>query len=167
MPQIEIARGYTSGSLGRVAELHGTYYHQHWGFGLFFEARVASELAEFLQRYDEKCDGFWTVWSDGRLEGSITIDGINAATEGAHLRWFIISDALRGKGAGNELINTAINFCRNNGYKKIYLWTFKGLGAARHLYEKGGFKLIAEHPGNQWGKEVTEQRFELSREDLA
>jgi GNAT superfamily N-acetyltransferase len=167
MPKIEIARGYTSGSLGRVAELHGTYYHQHWGFGLFFEARVAVELAEFLQRYDEKRDGFWTVWADGRLEGSITIDGIKAATEGAHLRWFIVSDALRGKGAGNMLIDAAISFCRNKGYRNLYLWTFEGLGAARHLYEKGGFKLVAEHRGTQWGKEVTEQRFERSWTDPA
>ena len=28
--------------------------------GAFFEAKVASELAEFMQRYDEQRDGFWT-----------------------------------------------------------------------------------------------------------
>ncbi|GAJ20768.1 unnamed protein product, partial [marine sediment metagenome] len=39
------------------AELHGTYYHDHWGFGLYFEAKVATELSEFLQRYDKSSDG--------------------------------------------------------------------------------------------------------------
>ena len=58
MPDIQIIRGYIPGSLGRVAELHGTYYHQNWGFGLFFESKVATELAAFLGRYDEKRDGF-------------------------------------------------------------------------------------------------------------
>lgn len=73
-----------------------------------------------------------------------------------------MSDALQGKGAGNQLTNIAISFCRNKGYKKIYLWTFEGLDAARHLYEKGGFKIVEEHRGTQWGNSVNEQRFECS-----
>lgn len=166
MSEIKIAKGYLPGSLGRVAELHGVYYHDHWGFGLFFEAKVAVELSEFLQRYDERRDGFWTALANGRVEGAIAIDGIHAEGEGAHLRWFIMSDALQGKGAGNRLISTAISFCRGQDYKKIYLWTFEGLGAARHLYEKRGFKLVEEHMGIQWGTAVNEQRFECSLTDL-
>jgi GNAT superfamily N-acetyltransferase len=160
MSGIRITKGYMPGSLGRVAELHGTYYNNHWGFGLFFEAKVATELSEFLVRYDESRDGFWTASVDDRVEGSITIDGIHAESEGAHLRWFIMSDALRGKGAGNRLIDTALAFCRSKGYKTIYLWTFEGLNPARHLYEKAGFRLAEEHRGTQWGNEVKEQRFE-------
>ena len=167
MSEIKIARGYVPGSLGRVAELHGAYYHDHWRFGLFFEAKVAVELLEFLKRYDERRDGFWTALVNGRVEGSITIDGIHAENEGAHLRGFIISDALRGKGIGNQLINTAISFCRREGYNRIYLWTFEGLGAARRLYEKVGFRLVEEQKGTQWGTEVNEQRFECSLTALA
>jgi hypothetical protein len=37
--------------------------------------------------------------------------------------------------------------------------TFKGLDAARHLYEKHGFSLVHEVPGTQWGTEVIEQEF--------
>jgi GNAT superfamily N-acetyltransferase len=161
MSGIEITKGYIPGSIGRVAELHGTYYHDHWGFGLFFEAKVANELSEFLGRYDENRDGFWTALHEGRVEGSITIDGIHAASEGAHLRWFIISDTLRGRGIGNRLINVAIEFCIKKGYKRVYLWTFEGLNAARHLYEKSGFKLVEQYMGTQWGAEVIEQQFEL------
>jgi GNAT superfamily N-acetyltransferase len=167
MPEIEIAKGYVPGALGRVAELHSTYYHKHWGFGLFFEVKVAEELSEFLKRYDESRDGFWTALVDGRVEGSITIDGIHAESQGAHLRWFMMSDAWRGKGAGNRLINTALSFCRSKGYPKVYLWTFEGLNAARHLYEKGGFKLAEAHTGTQWGTEVNEQRFECCLINLA
>jgi GNAT superfamily N-acetyltransferase len=167
MLEIKIAKGYVPGSLGRVAEIHGAYYHDHWGFGLFFEAKVAIELSEFLKRYDEGRDGFWTVSVDGRVEGSITIDGIHAESEGAHLRWFIVSDALRGKGAGSQLLNSAVSFCRSKGYRKIYLWTFEGLGAARHLYEKVGFGLVEEHRGRFWGTEVNEQRFECTLTLLA
>ena len=166
MPDAEIIRGYIPGSLGRVAELHGTYYHQHWGFGLFFEAKVATGLATFLNRYDEHKDGFWAALVGGRMEGSITIDGAHAAAEGAHLRWFITSDGLRGKGVGNQLISTAMAFCRSHRYKRVYLWTFEGLNAARHLYEKTGFRLVEQHKGGQWGREVKEQRFELKLDTL-
>jgi hypothetical protein len=41
------------------------------------------------------------------------------------------------------------------------LWTFEGLNAARHLYEKHGFRVTRQQLGNQWGSEVNEQRFEL------
>jgi len=161
MSSVEIVKGYIPGSIGRVAELHGTYYYEHWHFTAFFEVKVATELSEFLGRYDKKQDGLWTASLEGRVEGSITIDGIHAEKEGAHLRWFIVSDILRGRGVGNRLIKEALNFCRNKGYKRIYLWTFEGLNAARHLYEKNGFKVVEENRGKQWGTEVKEQRFEL------
>jgi GNAT superfamily N-acetyltransferase len=161
MADFEIVSGYLPGSLGRVAALHGTYYHQHWNFGLFFEAKVATELAEFLEQYDPQRDGFWTALQGGRVEGSIAIMGRHAAEEGAHLRWFILSDALRGKGAGKRLVDTAVDFCRTAGYKRVYLWTFEGLDAARHLYEQAGFRMEEQRKGSQWGTEVNEQRFGL------
>jgi GNAT superfamily N-acetyltransferase len=164
MSDIEIVRGYVPGSIGRVAELHGTYYHDHWGFGLFFEAKVAAELSAFLGRYDEERDGFWTALVEGRVEGSIVIDGVHAESEGAHLRWFIMSDTLRGQGMGHRLINAAIDFCRNKGYKRVYLWSFEGLDAARYPYEKAGFRLVEQRRGTQRGVEVNEQRFELQLE---
>lgn len=161
LPEIVIKSGYIPGSIGRVSELHGTYYHDHWGFGVYFEAKVATELSAFLSRFNESRDGIWLATVNGRVEGSIVIDGLQASDEGAHLRWFILSDALRGKKAGRKLINGAIGFCRRKGYKMIYLWTFEGLNAARYLYEDVGFKLVRQQRGVQWGIEVNEQYFEL------
>ncbi len=161
MGDVTIARGYVPGSIGRVAELNGTYYHENWGFGLVFEAMVASDLSEFLRRYDDARDGFWTAVLGGRVEGHITIDGISSESRGAHLRYFIVSDALRGRGVGNRLIASAVDFCRNAGHRKVYLWTFEGLEAARHLYEKAGVHLVEQKRGSRWGTEVNEQRFEL------
>lgn len=157
---LEIVNSYLPGVIGRITELHGAYYHRHTGFGLYFESKVASDLSEFFRRHDSRRDGIWLALADGRVEGSIVIDGIQADTEGAHLRWFIVSDALRGSGAGNLLIRSALDFCRLRNYEKIYLWTFEGLSAARHLYEKHGFQLTQEQRGRQWGAEVNEQRFE-------
>jgi GNAT superfamily N-acetyltransferase len=162
MSSVEIVNGYLPGAIGRIAELHAAYYHEHWGFGLFFESKVATELAAFLQRYDEGRDGFWLVRLGSRIEGSIAIDGHGAAKEGAHLRWFIVSDAVQGGGVGNRLIETAIRFCRQSGFRRVYLNTFEGLDAARRLYERAGFTLVKHRRGTQWGTEVNEQRFELT-----
>lgn len=153
--------GYVPGAIGRVSELHAKYYHENWGFGQFFEAKVATELSEFLNRFDQERDGFWTVCLKNRVEGSIAIDGLKAESEGAHLRWFITSSELRGRGFGNQLMESAVNFCRYNQYQRIYLWTFEGLDAARHLYEKFGFRLVQELEGAQWGTQVIEQKFLL------
>ena len=161
MSEIAVA-GYVPGAIGRVAELHAGYYSRDWDFGLYFEAKVASELAEFLRGYDAKRDGFWTVVKDGQVEGSIAIDAGKAEAEGAHLRWFIVSDALRGKGMGRRLLAAALDLCRQRAYAYVYLWTFAGLEPARHLYEDFGFRLAEQVEGEQWGRRVLEQRYVLA-----
>jgi GNAT superfamily N-acetyltransferase len=157
----DIVKGFTPGALGRIVELHGTYYSRHWGFGVFFEAKMAADLADLANRYDERRDGLWTVSVAGRVEGAIGIDGRGAPAGPAVLRWYIVSDVLRGTGVGRRLLATAVDFCRDRGYRGISLWTFAGLDAARHLYEQAGFRLAEEERGSRWGTEVTEQRFEL------
>lgn len=159
--ELKIAKGFIPGALGRVVELHGTYYARHWGFGVFFEAKMAADMAELANRYDDRRDGLWTVSLQGRVEGSIGIDGRDAPGGAAVLRWYIVSDALRGRGCGRQLLATAVDFCRERGYPRVSLWTFAGLDAARHLYELFGFRLVEEQCGSRWGTEVTEQRFEL------
>lgn len=158
---VSIHSGYLPGCIGRITELHASYYHQLVGFGLPFELKVARELAAFCERYDEQRDGLWLARDAHGVQGSIAIDGLHARESGAHLRWFITADVLRGTGMGNALLSCAAEFCRARGYEQVYLWTFEGLGAARHLYEKFGFKLALQQRGTQWGAEVNEQRFEL------
>ena len=153
--------GYVPGAIGRIAEMHARYYHREWDFGLYFEAKVATDVSAFLSRFDESRDFFKTVTLKRRVEGSIAIDGLEAEEKGAHLRWFILSEKLRGRNIGNRFMAEAINFCQARDYGSVYLWTFEGLDAARHLYEKYGFELAESFQGNQWGTPVMEQKFVL------
>ena len=153
-----ISEGYRSGCIGRIAQLHSTYYAATHGFDVGFEAKVAQELGQFCTSYENGRDGLWLA-TDEDIEGSIAIDGAHASEEGAHLRWFIISDALRGQGIGRQLLSRAIEFVDACNYKRTYLWTFNGLLAARHLYESCGFRLTHENIGTQWGSAVLEQKF--------
>ena len=161
MPNFQTATGYQPGIVGRVTQLHAQYYAAHWGFDQFFETKVATELSNFISHYDATRDCIWSAWVNGNIEGSITIDGSSEQEHSAHLRWFILSEQLRGVGAGNVLLRQAVQFCEREKFQSIYLWTFKGLDSARHLYEKYGFQLTQEQPGSQWGSNVIEQRFEV------
>ena len=151
--------GYRPGALGRITEMHADYYARRWGFGLFFERKVAREMAGFLGRFDAERDGVWLAVDAGRVVGSICIDGVDAETRGAHLRWYIVEDDYRRRGIGKILFRKAMDFCRQRGYHRVYLWTFTGLDAARHLYEGQGFRLAEEKEARSWGKPVTEQKF--------
>ncbi len=160
MSEITITSGYRPGALGKVVELHGTYYSRHWNFGLMFETQIAAGLAEFFTRFDPAHDGFWLALDGDQIVGSITIDGSRQATEGAKLRWFIADEAYAGHGLGNRLMTEAMNFCRDKNFKRVYLQTIAGLHAARHLYDKFGFKLVEEHPSETFGAPAIEQLFE-------
>jgi len=157
---VQVHAGYLPGCVGRIVELHATYYAAKAGFGVPFEAKVARELADFCQRLRPDRDGLWLAVADGRIEGSIAIDGLHADVEGAHLRWFILSDRLWGRGVGRQLLAHATAFADARRFARTYLWTFAGLDAARHLYESAGFRLAHEAAGEQWGTRVAEQRFE-------
>ena len=159
--RVSVEKGYIPGCIGRICELHARFYSKLVGFGLPFESKVARELAEFCTRYDDHRDGLWLAIYDGQVHGSIAIDGVHADGEGAHLRWFITSDEIRGGGTGTALLSAAMDFCKIRSYQQVYLWTFAGLNSARHLYEKFGFQLVHQQRGAQWGLEVDEQRFEL------
>ncbi|CAB1217275.1 bifunctional helix-turn-helix transcriptional regulator/GNAT family N-acetyltransferase [Acinetobacter bouvetii] len=156
---IQIKKGYIPGVVGRITEMHANFYSKHSGFGQFFESQVATGVAEFVSRLDHSCNHIWTACLDGKIVGSIAIDGEDLGQGEAHLRWFILDDDCRGYGVGRELLSQAMKFCDEQGFTATHLWTFKGLDAARKLYEAFDFKLVSDESGNQWGTIVSEQKF--------
>ena len=149
--------GYQPGCIGDIASLHARFYAEHWGFGVFFETKVATELAAFASALPADGKALWRHVENGRTLASLAIDG-DHETGVAHLRWFIVDDSLRGSGVGRRLMSEAMAFV-DARFRETYLWTFKGLDAARHLYESFGFALTEESEGEQWGSRVVEQRF--------
>ena len=162
MNKLAITSGYVPGAIGRITKLHGTYYSLHWGLGLYFEAKVATELAEFMSRIRPERDGAWLARADEQIIGGVFIDGADSDGEGARLRWFIVDPVYQGQGLGHHLIAKAIAFCDRQQFRRVYLTTFAGLVAARHLYESYGFTLCGETDGaHLTGKSsLVEQVFE-------
>lgn len=160
---VEIFTGYRPGLIARITEMHIDYYARSAGFGRAFEAVVAGGLADFCNRLDHPDNEVWTVTRSGRILGSIAIDGQDLGAGIAHLRWFILDDRLHGAGLGRRLMAQALAFTDARPFLRTDLWTFDGLSAARHLYEAHGFALAEQRPGDQWGREVLEQRFTRDR----
>ena len=162
--ELTIVKGYIPGMIGRIAELHGVYYAREHNFGRFFEAKVAAGVAEFSDRLDNPCNQIWLAVMNGRIVGSVAIDGEDLAPGEAHLRWFILDDGCRGHGVGKKLLTEAMRFCDSLGFSAVHLWTFNKLTAARRLYESFGFTLVKEWEGDQWGTLITEQQFTRRRD---
>lgn len=158
-PPISLVPGYQPGAIGRIAQMHGEYYARHHDFGAFFEGKVASGVAEFATRLSSPVNQIWLAMREGKIVGSVAIDGEDLGQQQAHLRWFILDDSCRGTGIGRRLLSEAMVFCDSRQFSAVQLWTFKGLDAARKLYESFGFTLTREWQGDQWGKMMTEQQF--------
>jgi GNAT superfamily N-acetyltransferase len=160
MSDIKI-QGYYPGVVGKITELHAVYYNQYWGFDGSFETQVGRELSLFVSEFDANRDGLWVATADEKFAGAIAIDGNQAMTKGARLRWFIVDPHFQGAGLGRQLICLAVQFCKEKEYPKIFLWTFEGLDPARRLYERHDFRLREAQEVQQWGQTINEQKFEL------
>jgi len=79
----------------------------------------------------------------------------------AKLRLLLVEPAARGLGIGKRLVEECIRFAREKGYKKIVLWTHSNLSAARGIYQKAGFQLVATDSHEDFGQRVTAETWEL------
>jgi GNAT superfamily N-acetyltransferase len=161
--RFQVLEGAAPAALDRIVAMHAGYYSKEHGMGAVFEHKVAEGLTEFLPRLQNPRNCMWlatTPNQGGQIVGSIAIDGEDLGAGQAHLRWFILDDGCRGQGLGSALLRRAIEFVDQERFTRTVLWTFKGLDAARHLYERCGFRLVEEYAGEQWGVNLLEQRFE-------
>ena len=157
---MRIETEFFPGALGAIAKLHGEYYAQHWGFGVFFEAKVATELSAFALRKSDDDLVLLGIDDDG-LAASLILD-LNdpaSAERGAHLRWFIIAERCRGLGLGRRLMTEAMAHVDAHAEGASWLTTFAGLDPARALYEAYGYALAHQAEGEAWGVRVSEQEF--------
>ncbi len=162
---MEILEKFTPGSLGEIVAMHGEFYAANWGFGLFFETKVAVELANFANRASES-DLILVARDTDGVAASLIVDlnDADSGARGAHLRWFITADRCRGTGIGRAFMARAVAHAEEHCEGRMWLTTFAGLKPARHLYEDFGFKLAKEAEGEAWGTKVLEQEFRRHRD---
>lgn len=146
------------GDVGEIVRMHGVLYAREYGFDPTFQAYVAEPLARFAIAASPR-ERLWIAERDGRIVGSIAI--VAATPDVAQLRWFLVDPSARGRGLGGRLLDEAIAFSREKGYRSIVLWTVSALVGAARLYLARGFVPTEEKPGRLWGADVVEERYEL------
>lgn len=155
----KIRHNIEPGDIGHLIYLHGTLYAEEYGYDRTFEAYVADGLADFIQDFNPDEDRIWFAEAEGRIIGSISIVG--HSEEDAQLRWFLVHPDHRGQGLGKELMGEALRFCRERNYGTVFLWTTSELKESGRLYRQFGFAKVEEKTHRIWGKDITEERYDL------
>jgi GNAT superfamily N-acetyltransferase len=157
---------YPPGLIGTVAALFGRSIAASHGVDWTLDAMIAEQQCEFFRRFDPEFDRVWVAIDQGMPRGALTIDGPrpDLGRESARLRFFILDEALRGRGLGRQMVAEAMRFCREQQYGRVYLTTLPGLDAAMRLYYDQGFSLVSESTtafhGSRWTEQTLEWRME-------
>src|SRR5476649_1397859 len=155
-----ILRAPKAGDFGWIVTRHAQIYADEYGWGDPFEGLCAQIVADFVNKNDPKFDRCWIAEMNGENVGSVMLVKDSAGV--ARLRLLIVDPKARGLGLGGRLTDECVKFARAVGYKKITLWTHSILTAARHVYEKAGFKLMRSEKHKSWGKPVTSEHWDMT-----
>lgn len=158
LDEISIRTQLKPGDLGYIVHLHGKLYGSEYGYGIQFESYVAKGLCEFYETYDPQRSRVWVCQYNDKTVGFLLLMDRG---ESAQLRYFLIEPEYRGIGLGSKLMNLYMDFLRECGYQKSYLWTTHELTTAANLYKRSGFQLTEEIESTSFGKPLREQRYDL------
>jgi DNA-binding MarR family transcriptional regulator/GNAT superfamily N-acetyltransferase len=165
-----LLRPHRPGDIGWVIARHGALYAKEYHWDMRFEALVARIAADFVDRFDPAREACWMAEREGSNVGCVFL--VQARDEASHeplpgvaqLRMLLVEPTARGLGIGARLVDECERFARLVGYQKITLWTNSILYAARGIYQKAGYALVASEShhsfghdlvGETWQKELT------------
>lgn len=99
-----------------------------------------SDLDKIQEVYGGTKDSFMVIEEGGAVVGTVGVK--EDSKESALLRRLFVDIKHRNKGYGKELITSAINFCKEKAYKRIYFRCTDRMEAAMNLCLKNGFKEV-------------------------
>jgi DNA-binding MarR family transcriptional regulator/GNAT superfamily N-acetyltransferase len=155
-----ILRQPRPGDLGWVVARHAELYAREYGWAENFEGLCAQIVADFVSKHDPECERCWIAEMDGQNVGSVFL--VKDSEKVARLRLLLVDPVARGRGLGTRLTDECIRFARQRRYQSITLWTHKVLTAARHVYERAGFRLTSSETRRSFGRNVISEHWDLA-----
>ena len=147
------------GDMGWVVREHGLLYVGELGWDDRFEGLTAEIIAGFVRNPDPKRERCWIAEKDGENVGCVFC--FEDSKEVARLRMLLVAQQARGLGIGRRLVEECTRFARQAGYRRMTLWTYDVLSAARRLYADLGFHLVNREPHGSFGQELVEETWDL------
>ena len=162
-----VLRAHRAGDIGWVISRHGELYAQEYGWDLRFEALVGHIASRFIEQFDAAREACWIAESGGARVGCVFLVQARDATTNApepgvaQLRMLLVEPQARGVGLGAALVAECERFARRAGYATIRLWTNSILDAARAIYRKAGYVLVASEAHHSFGHDLVGETWEL------
>jgi DNA-binding MarR family transcriptional regulator/GNAT superfamily N-acetyltransferase len=154
-----LLRSHRIGDMGWVISSQARAYAEDYGWDISYEALVAEICAQFIRTYDPAREHCWIAEADGEPIGSVFL--VRASDELAKLRLLLVEKKARGLGVGRALTEQCLRTAREKGYRKMTLWTQSILLAARDIYQRAGFRRVAEEPHRSFGVDLIGETWEL------
>ncbi|MBZ9645266.1 bifunctional helix-turn-helix transcriptional regulator/GNAT family N-acetyltransferase [Streptomyces sp. PSKA30] len=159
-PQDVVLRDPGPGDLGWIVQRNGALYAAEFGWNTDYEGLVARIVADFAEDHDPHLERAWIAELEGRPVGCVMCVR-DEAPGTARLRLLLVEPDARGLGIGDRLVTAVVDFTRGVGYRDLVLWTNDVLTAARGIYQRHGFVLVAEKPHRSFGKDLVGQDWRL------
>ena len=127
-----------------------------------------NDPTDFIDHFDPRREASWIAERDGVNVGCVCLvqardDTTHEPIDGvAQLRLLLVEPAARGLGIGARLVSQCTRFARDAGYQRIRLWTNRVLTAARTIYQKEGYVLIASERHHSFGHDLVGETWELA-----
>jgi DNA-binding MarR family transcriptional regulator/GNAT superfamily N-acetyltransferase len=157
-----ILRPHRIGDLGWMIHRQGILYNRQFGWNIGFESLIAGIYNEFQQAPLSPPRNLWVAEQNGSIVGSIFVMPSEGLPGSAQLRMLYVEPAARGQGVGTVLVAQAVSFARDNGYRRMRLWTHTVQESARRIYAAAGFRIVETIPEDNFGVEMIGEIWELA-----
>src|SRR5688572_5746683 len=122
---------------------------------LLMPAFEVPDLLRFDAHYSAPRGAFWVVRDDNaRVVGSVGVDRVDERT--AELHRLYVDATLRGRGIGQRLVETVLDWSRAQELSRVVLWSDTRFESSHRLYRRLGF--------TQLGQRTVEGDINASRE---
>lgn len=100
------------------------------------------DLLRWAPHYEPPNGAFFVIRHAERVVGSVGVDRVDGDT--AELHRLYLDPSVRGRGFGDALVDTILDWCRTHGIGRLVLWSDTRFEHAHLLYRRKGFRQTGE-----------------------
>jgi putative acetyltransferase len=116
------------------------------------------DLLRWTPHYEPPHGGFFVVRRDRIVVGSVGVDRLDGET--AELHRLYLDSGVRGRGLGDALVATILDWCRMHSVTRLVLWSDTRFVHAHRLYLRNGFRQTGERVLPEDVNQTREYHFE-------